>query len=329
MHYPDEPYVRKYPRKTLTWHKLGWEGRAVKDAMLGEFDRAGIFDLDGDDAAQCVSLVTGIPIDVVRVGLERLLDSKTFTLKEGRLVWPNYVEAQTCAKSDRVRQAESRARRAEAAAAGDVTPRHTPSRDVTPNLAEPNSTDLSSESESEVEEPKPEPAPRSRRRGGPARRASRAKPAGHWQFPRGWQWSAETAAAAAAEGITPDELRDHVKYWTIHVWPVEVTDLDGELVRAFEGIKARRSKASTDRAPPAPNPYAWVPTAEHRAFAKAKGLPLQIAVDAYRASGRPDKLGTLRAHDDFMSRLRSWAETGEFRPTGPLPTKLDADRGAA
>lgn len=327
MHYPDEPYVRKYPRKTLTWHKLGWEGRAVKDAMLGEFDRAGIFDLDGDDAAQCVSLVTEIPIDVVRIGLERLLKTKTFTLKEGRLVWPNYVEAQTCAKSDRVRQAESRARRAEAAAAGDVTPRHEPSHDVTPNLAQPNSTDLSlaapaaPKSESEA---KPESRARPRRR-----RRRRGEPTGFWQFPKGWQWAPETAAAAAAKGVTLDELRDHVKYWTTHKWAIEVTDLDGELVRSLDGIIERRTpKASSTTV--SSNPYAWVAVQEHRAFAKAKGLPLEIAVAAYRATGRPDRLGTLKANDDFMARLRAWAATGEFCPDGPLPSKAPAAaRGAA
>jgi hypothetical protein len=325
VHYPDEPYVRKYPRKTLTWHKLGWEGRAVKDAMLGEFDRAGIFDLDGDDAAECIALVTGIPIEFVRVGLERLLKRKTWTRTEGALVWRNYVWAQTCAKSDKLRQAESRARRAEEASGeppsdGDVTTRHDPSRNVTPNLAQPNPTDLSSERERDDRQSDPEVEPQRRPR-------RRRRPRSFWQFPEGWKWSPATAAKAAAAGVTERELVAHVDYWTIHIWPVEVTDLDGELVRAFDGIKARRAKASTE---PASNPYAWAPTAEHRTFASSKGLPLQIAVDAYRAGGLPDKLGTLVAHDDFLRRLRCWAATGEFHATGPLPKPLrETARGAA
>lgn len=341
MDYPDEPYVRKYPRKTLNWHRLGWEGRAVKDAMLGEFDRAGIYDLEGADAAEAIALVTGIPLEVVRIGLDRLLNvTKTWKLTPARLVWPNYVPAQTCAKSDKVRQAECRARRAELAAAaddGDVTLGHEPSREVTPNLAAPNTTDpISSEArevfEGELVEPEAESTARPKS-SPPRGRRRRNRPDGHWQFPAGWQWSTATAAAAAREGITPAELRDHVLYWTTRMWNSEVTDLDGELVRSFKGIKERRAAALlvAPNANAPPNPYAWAPTREHRDFASSKGLDapgLAVFVQAYRASGRPDAIGTLPACDDFMRRLRSWAETGEFRPTGPLP-RIEAARGAA
>jgi hypothetical protein len=329
VHYPDEPYVRKYPRKTLNWHRLGWEGRAVKDAMLGEFDRAGIFDLDGGDAAECISLVTGIPLEVVRIGLERLLITKTFTLADGGpLVWPNYVEGQTCAKSDRVRQAECRARRAEEAMQGgegdSVTSRHEPSRDVTPNLAQPNSTDLTSRA-NEASKVEPETRQPRRRRPRPAELGEPVEPVGHWQYPKGWRWAPETEAAAAAAGITLAELRDAVRYWTIHKWPVQVTDLDGELVRSFDGIKKRRAPAGSERGGSvASNPYAWAPTQEHRAFAKKNGLPLESAVDAFRASGRPDRVGTLQANEEFMRHLIE-----RLRPIGPRPTKALEDVGAA
>lgn len=344
MHYPDESYVRVYTRKTLTNRQLKWDGRAVMHAMIGgeEFDRAGVFPFSGDPA-ECIATVTELPLKIVRSGLARLLETKTWILTADAVVWPAYVEAQTCPKSDKGRQRESRAWRAAKA----VTPRHAPSHAVTPNLAEPNRTDLSLERAHEPEpavesgpappveaspvppagavsahEGEPEPATRSRTRG---RRRRRAEPAGHWQFPAGWRWSPATTAAAARAGVTESELAAHVAYWTPRRWSHEVTDLDGALVLAFDGIKGRRAPSE----PLASNPYAWAPTAEHRAFATSKGLPLQIAVDAYRASKRPDDLGTLRANDDFMARLRAWAATGEFKPTGPLPKPREAARGAA
>lgn len=140
MDYADETYVRKYTRKTLTWKLLGWEGRAVMDAMLGEFDAAGIFAIRGD-AAQCIAAVTDIPLEVVRVGLARLLETETWVVTARVITWPTYEEAQNCRRSDRLRQRESRrARSAQSVTNGhmpsrrsvtDVTAGHTESHEVT------------------------------------------------------------------------------------------------------------------------------------------------------------------------------------------------------
>ena len=126
---------------------LGWDGRAVMQGMLGgeEFDRAGVFEYVGDPA-ECIALVTEIPIELVRAGLQKLLATKTWVLTDSAIVWPHYVEAQTCPKSDKGRQAECRKRRNDAARSPEQTssseqtlrsrpeppPRHEPSRAVTP-----------------------------------------------------------------------------------------------------------------------------------------------------------------------------------------------------
>lgn len=129
MDFADEPYVRKYTRKTVTSRLLGWEGRAVLDAMLGEFDAAGIFAIRGD-AARCISAVTDIPLDIVRVALQRLVETETWIVTARVITWPTYEEAQNCRRSDRIRQRESRRARS-AQSVTEITSGHTTSQPVT------------------------------------------------------------------------------------------------------------------------------------------------------------------------------------------------------
>jgi hypothetical protein len=147
MNYEDEDYVRYYTRDTVSWMALGWEGQTVLALMLhGKFDRSGVFDCDGHTPSHAVTLVTRIPEEVVAVGLKRLLDSKTWVHREGKLVWPKFVAAQNCRRSDKARQRESREKRRSDAMGEGVTPGdvpsqpvtsgHTPSQPVTPSLAE-------------------------------------------------------------------------------------------------------------------------------------------------------------------------------------------------
>lgn len=134
MNFEDEPYVRLYTRKTLTWKLLGWEGRAVLQAMIGEFDAAGIFDIRGD-AAHCIAAVTDLPLEIVRAGLARLVETETWVVTARSITWRSYEEAQNCRRSDRLRQRESRRARS-AQSVTDVTTRHAgsqPSQAVTPS----------------------------------------------------------------------------------------------------------------------------------------------------------------------------------------------------
>jgi hypothetical protein len=143
VNFEDEPYVRVYTRDTVTWKKLGWEGQTVLLHMVRDkFDRAGVLDLDGHDPSQAVTAITGLPIKVTTAGVARLLDSKTWVLNQGKIIWPNFVEAQTCRRSDRLRQQESREGRRQKALKTEVvspavTTCHQPSQTVTLSSSSP------------------------------------------------------------------------------------------------------------------------------------------------------------------------------------------------
>lgn len=136
MNYPDEDYVRFYTRDTITWLALEYEGQVVMSLMLhGRFNRSGIFDCGGHEPSHAVTLATRCPPDVAKVGLERLLKTKTWVLNNGQIIWPQYVFAQTCKRTDRARKRESRENLALEAAGQPshaVTRGHTRSQPVTP-----------------------------------------------------------------------------------------------------------------------------------------------------------------------------------------------------
>jgi hypothetical protein len=118
VNYEDEPYVRLYTTDTATWELLGWEGQTVLMHMLrGKFDRAGIFSCGRHEPSRAVTAVTRLPAELVEAGLAALLREEVWVVNNGQLVWPNYHHAQTCPRSDRLRQAESRKNRAKEALA--------------------------------------------------------------------------------------------------------------------------------------------------------------------------------------------------------------------
>lgn len=136
MNYPDEDYVRFYTRDTITWLALEYEGQAILSLMLhGRFNRSGIFDCGGHEPSHAVTLATRCPPEVAKVGLERLLKTKTWVFNNGQIIWPQYVFAQTCKRTDRARKRESRenlALEAAGQASHAVTRGHTRSQPVTP-----------------------------------------------------------------------------------------------------------------------------------------------------------------------------------------------------
>lgn len=111
MNFEDEPYVRVYKRKTVTTKLVGWEGRTTLYHLMLEVDRAGVFDLDGEDPAAAVSALTELPLQIVRVGLARLMERNVVQLVRGVLLLPRFIEAQEARQSDAQRQRESRERR--------------------------------------------------------------------------------------------------------------------------------------------------------------------------------------------------------------------------
>lgn len=230
MDFSDEPYVRKYTRKTLTSRLLGWEGRAVMDAMLGEFDAAGIFAIRGD-AALCISAVTEIPIETVRVGLARLVETETWVVTAKAITWPTFEEAQNCMRSDRLRQRESRRARA-ARSVTDVTSGHDRSRrsvtDVTSSHVEspnvtlppilPSSHPPSQESEprapAHVATPEPEtdrePLPHERAEARAAAEPTGARPALRFEFRPEWKPKTSHRDLARSLGLTDEEVGERL-----------------------------------------------------------------------------------------------------------------------
>lgn len=118
MNFEDERYVRLYTRDTTTWTFLRWEGQAVFALLLRKVDRVGVFDLSGTDPVEGVTAMLGMPEEIVRAGLERLLKHKV--LEHGRdcLIVPRFLEAQEASMSPNARQKESRLRRRDEIRAG-------------------------------------------------------------------------------------------------------------------------------------------------------------------------------------------------------------------
>lgn len=130
MNFGDEHYVRIYTRDTKTWLKWGWEGQAVFLFVMRKLDKAGMLD-DIDEPISDISLMTGLPEEVVSIGLNRVISSGALELVGSRMICPNYVEAQSARKSDRARQQESRAKRAAEARVTSVTSGHDLGQSVT------------------------------------------------------------------------------------------------------------------------------------------------------------------------------------------------------
>lgn len=133
VNFEDEHYVRIYTKDTKTWLRWGWEGQAVFMFVDRKLDKAGILDdVDAENAAEDIALLTGLPLEVVEVGLDRVLKSGTFEIVNGKLICPNYIEANTARKSAPLRAREYRERRRDGArgdASHVVTPRHADERE--------------------------------------------------------------------------------------------------------------------------------------------------------------------------------------------------------
>lgn len=154
MNYEDEEYVRYFTRDTISWLELGWEGQAVLALMLhGKFDRSGVFDCGRHTPSHAVALVTRMPEPIVEAGMKSLLDSGTWIYRDGKIVWPNFVHAQTCRRSDRARQRESREKRRSDALGQEPTRGDEPSQPVTRGHTESQPVTLSRAEQSRAEDP--------------------------------------------------------------------------------------------------------------------------------------------------------------------------------
>ena len=149
MNFDDERFVKIYPRNTTNWKLLGWEGRCVLMMLLREVDRAGCLDIEG--GMEGLALLLDLPPDVTVRGFVACVKRGSVVQNGNLAIIPNFVRAQDARQTDRVRQAESRARRREVAMSQTVTnvtrtvtdcdqpshavtPSHTESHDVTLRL---------------------------------------------------------------------------------------------------------------------------------------------------------------------------------------------------
>jgi hypothetical protein len=132
----NEEYVRVYTRETADDLDLSWQALALWRAVLVRFDRSGI--IAARNGWLSVSRMTRIPLEVVEAAGPELLRDGRLKQVEGGFWAPNFIDAQTATKSDKVRQKASRdRRRSEAASQVLNTPsaetaiRHEASHDVT------------------------------------------------------------------------------------------------------------------------------------------------------------------------------------------------------
>jgi len=148
MRWEDERYVRVYTRDTVNWKITTWQGKAVLVLLFRKVDRAGLLDV-GDHGMDGIAAMVDLPLDIVRAGMESLIERGTVTLRDGTVTVTHFIEAQEARASDRARARTKRERDRDGVTRRDatvtprdatVTPRdatvtesHTPSRGVTPS----------------------------------------------------------------------------------------------------------------------------------------------------------------------------------------------------
>lgn len=134
MDWANEEYVKVYRRETDDDLVLTWQARALWAAMMVKFDRAGL--LETRRGIRGLAALVRIPLDVVQAVLPELLDDGRVLEVPLGYFSPNFLAAQEASKSDKLRQRDSRARRAALAKnsalllRGDVTNRDRTSREL-------------------------------------------------------------------------------------------------------------------------------------------------------------------------------------------------------
>jgi hypothetical protein len=142
VNFADEEYVRLYTADTVTWEMLGWQGNALLPLALRKFDRSGVFEFGHHGAVRALRAATKLPEEIVQVGLKALLDEQIWVMEEDRIFWPKYIEAQTCKRSDRLRQRMARSRRSTEQDVTDTPERDNSSRCVTDSHETPQLSQL-------------------------------------------------------------------------------------------------------------------------------------------------------------------------------------------
>lgn len=112
MDWSNERYVRLFTRNTTTWRRLGWDGQNALMHLLRVVDRAGVLDIQDMTPGEAVSLHTGAPEEAAARGISKMLELGVVIHAGGRLIFPNFLTAQECPMSDKLRAKLSREKRA-------------------------------------------------------------------------------------------------------------------------------------------------------------------------------------------------------------------------
>lgn len=138
MDWSNERYVRIYTRDTGDWLALSWDAQSLFMHLCRKVDRAGVLELGKQGKKTVAVVLSQVALwDRLAPALEELLEDGCVELRGDVLVIPNFVPAQEAPQSDRLRQAESRARRREMAQSGAIVTRRA-SSERNPNGADTN-----------------------------------------------------------------------------------------------------------------------------------------------------------------------------------------------
>ena len=113
LRFQDERYVRIYTRQTVTWNRLGWAGRVVMHETFLHMNRIGLLSLSGESPVDAVCAVTGMPQDIVELGLAVAIQRGCLVhvdADEGYLLAPRFMEAQEARQSNAMRMRARRER---------------------------------------------------------------------------------------------------------------------------------------------------------------------------------------------------------------------------
>ncbi len=142
MNWQDEQFVKVYTRDTGEWTLLSWDAQALLLQLFRKVDRAGVLQL-GKHGTRVLPAVLGHREQSERIlsALTELLEDGCVVMREGCLVVPNFMVAQTTRQSDKARQQSARDRRRSETLSSGLQNREKTSQNVTnSHLASPDVT---------------------------------------------------------------------------------------------------------------------------------------------------------------------------------------------